>query len=47
VKPFASREVNIKIEPQEDGFTMQVHLSSRPKTSKDMKNDGEKPSRTP
>jgi hypothetical protein len=47
VKPFAGREVKIKIEPQEDGFTMQVKLSSRPKTSKDMKNSGKKPSRTP
>jgi hypothetical protein len=47
VKPFAGREVNIKIEPHKDGFTMQVHLSSRPKISKDMKNDREKPSRTP
>jgi hypothetical protein len=47
VKPFAGREVNIKIEPHKDGFTMQVHLSSRPKTSKDMKNDDKKPSRTP
>ena len=28
VKPFAGREVKIKIELQEDGFTMQVHLSS-------------------
>jgi hypothetical protein len=47
VRSFASKDVKIKIEPQEDGFTMQVHLSFRPKTSKDMKNDDKKPSRTP
>ena len=44
VKPLAGREVNIKIEPHKDGFTMQVNLSSRPKTSKDKKNDDKKPS---
>jgi hypothetical protein len=47
VKPFAGREVNINIIPHKDGFTMQVRLSSRPKTSKDMKNDDKKASRTP
>ena len=47
VRPFAGKDVKIKIEPHEDGFTMQVNLSSRPKTPSSVKNDGEKPSRTP
>jgi hypothetical protein len=47
VKPFAGREVKIKIEPHEAGFTVKVCLSSHPKNPLSAKNDREKPSRTP
>ena len=47
VKPFAGKDVKIKIEPHEDGFTAKVCLSSRPKTPSNVKNSKEKASRTP
>jgi hypothetical protein len=47
VKPFVKKDIKVRTEQDVDGFTMKVRLSSRPKSLSSMKNDEEKPSRTP